>query len=154
MSGTSIEFATSAFVRLDWECEHFGFSVAQVPQADLHDAVLVDTLRQARAAGVRLAVWPTGEGREVAAEIIAEFSGRLVDRKARFATARQFARGRRTIRRPTREHSPVHGDDTIGCADGTRHRGRQVFSFQCRPRISAGEVPSDVSPLDRAKRPR
>ncbi len=84
MPDTSIEFATSALVRLDWECENFGFSVAQVSQADLSDAALVDTLRQARAAGVRLAVWPTGERRDVAAEIIAEFGGRLVDRKATF----------------------------------------------------------------------
>lgn len=84
MPGTSIEFATPALVRLDWESENFGFSVAQVSQADLSDAALADTLRQARAASVRLAIWPTGEGREVAAEIIAEFAGKLVDRKAKF----------------------------------------------------------------------
>lgn len=84
MSGTSTLPKTSSLVRLDWECEHFGFSVAQVSQADLDDARLVDTLRQARAAGVRLAVWPTGEGREVGAEITARFGGRLVDRKATF----------------------------------------------------------------------
>lgn len=80
MSGTSTLPETSLLVRLDWECEHFGFSVAQVSRADLDDAGLVDTLRQARAAGVRLAVWPTGEGRDVPAE----FAGRLVDRKATF----------------------------------------------------------------------
>ena len=84
MPDTSIELATSALVRLDWECGNFGFSVAQVSQADLSDEAIVDTLRQARAAGVRLTVWPTGDGREVASEIIAEFAGRLVDRKATF----------------------------------------------------------------------
>jgi dTDP-4-amino-4,6-dideoxy-D-galactose acyltransferase len=85
MLETSTELAMPRFTRLDWECEHFGFPVAQVSRADLSDAALGDTLRQARAADVRLAVWPTGETREVAADITAEFGGKLVDRKATFS---------------------------------------------------------------------
>lgn len=85
MFGTSTETGMPQFALLDWESEHFGFSVAQVSQADLDDAALIETLRRARTAGVRLAVWPTGEGREVGAEILIEFGGSLVDRKATFA---------------------------------------------------------------------
>jgi len=84
MAGTSTLPGTSSLSRLEWECEHFGFSVAQVCGADLDDAALVDILRQARATGVCLAVWPTAEGRHVDARICAEFAGRLVDRKATF----------------------------------------------------------------------
>lgn len=85
MSGTSTLPETVSLVRLDWECEHFGFSVAQISRADLSDAALADTLRQARAAGIRLAVWSTGEDGEIATDMAAEFGGKLVDHKATFS---------------------------------------------------------------------
>ncbi len=84
MPGTSTITATPTLVRLDWESEHFGLSVAQISQADVNDAALCEILRQAREVGVRLTVWPTRQGREVSAEIISQFAGTLVDRKATF----------------------------------------------------------------------
>jgi dTDP-4-amino-4,6-dideoxy-D-galactose acyltransferase len=49
-----------------------------------NDAVLAANLRLARATGVQLLVWPAQSGREVSQELLGEFSGVLVDRKATF----------------------------------------------------------------------
>lgn len=80
--------AMPAIARLDWESDHFGFLVAQPANSDLSDADLAATLRLARSEGVRLLVFPAPDGREVPRELLDEFAGTLVDRKATFC--RQF----------------------------------------------------------------
>jgi dTDP-4-amino-4,6-dideoxy-D-galactose acyltransferase len=84
LSSTSTLPGTDSLVRLDWECENFGFFAAQISRPDLDDSSLIDILRQARAVGVCLAVWATEENRHLNAEVTSEFAGRLVDRKATF----------------------------------------------------------------------
>jgi dTDP-4-amino-4,6-dideoxy-D-galactose acyltransferase len=97
---------TPALVRRDWECEHFGFSVAQISQANLNDAELVETLRLARDGGIRLAVWPTTETREVPGEITTEFAGALVDRKATFTRSLGASPATETVDETTDQHCP------------------------------------------------
>ena len=88
MANTMTPIAQPAFARLDWESGHFGFHVAQPANSDLSDADLGATLRLARRDGVRLLVLPASGGRDVPRELLDEFAGTLVDRKATFC--RQF----------------------------------------------------------------
>lgn len=85
MAATTTLTAQPAIVRLGWESNHFGLSAAQLTTADLGDEALAAALRLARGQGVRLLVWPTEQCREVPPELLGEFDGALVDRKATFS---------------------------------------------------------------------
>ncbi|MGD9723645.1 MAG: GNAT family N-acetyltransferase [Pirellulales bacterium] len=74
-------------VALDWESEHFGFSVARLDADGLGDARVWAELAAARHRGVRLVVLTTVPERLVPPDLLMEFQGTLVDRKATFARA-------------------------------------------------------------------
>ncbi len=84
MSDRTTLVAQPALVRLDWECDQFDLRVAQLSILDLNDVALAATLRLARKEGVQLLVWPARGGRDVPRELLDEFTGALVDRKATF----------------------------------------------------------------------
>jgi dTDP-4-amino-4,6-dideoxy-D-galactose acyltransferase len=85
VASTATPTARPALARLDWECAHFEVDAAQLGDAELNDGALAAALRLARQRGVRLVVWPARGGRNVPAELLAEFGGVLVDRKATFS---------------------------------------------------------------------
>jgi dTDP-4-amino-4,6-dideoxy-D-galactose acyltransferase len=84
VSATTMSASQPALVRLDWECDHFSLRVAKLANPDLNDVALAEALRTARSQGVQLIVWPAESSRQVGDELLAEFSGALVDRKATF----------------------------------------------------------------------
>jgi dTDP-4-amino-4,6-dideoxy-D-galactose acyltransferase len=71
--------------RLAWECEHFGFPVARLEGRGLADSALWSALAAARREGLHLVVLTTEPGRELPAELLTEYCGGLMDRKATFA---------------------------------------------------------------------
>ncbi|HEY4311674.1 MAG TPA: GNAT family N-acetyltransferase [Pirellulales bacterium] len=71
--------------RLAWECEHFGFPVARLEGRGRADSALWCGLAAARREGLHLVVLTTETGRELPAELLTEFCGGLMDRKATFA---------------------------------------------------------------------
>ncbi|MEX0679211.1 MAG: GNAT family N-acetyltransferase [Pirellulales bacterium] len=85
MSDTTTLAAEPALARLDWECRHFGLPAAQLCDPDLNDVALAAALGRARREGVELLVWPARGGRDVPGELLEEFAGTLVDRKATFS---------------------------------------------------------------------
>jgi dTDP-4-amino-4,6-dideoxy-D-galactose acyltransferase len=89
VSHTTTLVAQPALVRLDWECDQFGFPVAQLGIPELNDLALAAMLRLAREQGVHLLVWPARAGREVPTRLLNEFTGALVDRKATFTRSLQ-----------------------------------------------------------------
>ena len=84
MANSTISVAMPALARLDWECQHFGLLAAQLTAADLNDSALTATLHVARREGIQLLVWPGPCGRDVPQELLDEFGGALVDRKATY----------------------------------------------------------------------
>jgi ribosomal protein S18 acetylase RimI-like enzyme len=70
---------------LDWDTRHFQFQVAELVGPDLDDRELTEALAEARQEGVRLVYWSASPARQPARELLAEFHGRLVDRKATYA---------------------------------------------------------------------
>jgi dTDP-4-amino-4,6-dideoxy-D-galactose acyltransferase len=81
----SASFATQVRrERLDWESEHFGFSVERLHGCDLSREALSSELAAARRARVELVVLSTGPETSVAPELLTEFAGALTDRKATF----------------------------------------------------------------------
>jgi GNAT superfamily N-acetyltransferase len=70
---------------LDWESKHFGVHAALLGEARLDDDALAAVLRQARSAGIQLLVWPACDGRIASGDLLDEFRGKLVDRKATFS---------------------------------------------------------------------
>jgi len=74
-----------ALRRLAWDSQHFQFPVAQILESERDDTDLAEVLTAARQAAVRLVYWPASSGRSPAADLLAEFHGRLVDRKATYA---------------------------------------------------------------------
>jgi dTDP-4-amino-4,6-dideoxy-D-galactose acyltransferase len=86
VAGIRTPNATAAeLVRLDWECSHFGYPVARLAGSDLDHAGLASNLRLARREGIRLVVWPAPDEYEAPLELLGEFNGALVDRKATFS---------------------------------------------------------------------
>jgi ribosomal protein S18 acetylase RimI-like enzyme len=63
---------------------------AQLAPSDLGDAALAAGLRLARNEGVRLLVWHTTGDRHVSDELLEEFNGTLVDRKATYSRSLAF----------------------------------------------------------------
>ena len=84
MSNTTTEIDKPAIVGLKWECDHFGFPVAQLTRAQLTDDALAAALGLARERGIRLLVWAAPDGRRVPDTLLKEYDGTLVDRKATF----------------------------------------------------------------------
>jgi dTDP-4-amino-4,6-dideoxy-D-galactose acyltransferase len=84
MTTTTLHAAEPAIVRLEWESRHFSVAAAQLSGPDVNDAPLAEALSLARRQGVQLLVWPAQDGRDVPRELLEEFGGSLVDRKATF----------------------------------------------------------------------
>lgn len=72
--------------RLEWDSDHFGFSVARLRPIDASEAGLAAVLARARRQGVVMAVWTTGPETLVSAELLSDFHGALVDEKSTFAS--------------------------------------------------------------------
>jgi dTDP-4-amino-4,6-dideoxy-D-galactose acyltransferase len=79
--------------QLNWECRHFGFVVAELTNPQLSDSVLAATLLLARRESVRLLVWPALGGRDIPCELLNEYGGALVDRKATYCKSFQPGSG-------------------------------------------------------------
>lgn len=75
----------SALSWLRWDSDYFGFAVARITVAELDDATVLDALQSAKTQSIPLVYWATSPGRAVPPEILAEFRGTLVDKKATFA---------------------------------------------------------------------
>jgi GNAT superfamily N-acetyltransferase len=67
---------------LAWDSEHFGLPVAQARAAD--EGALAHALRCARERGVRLVYWADAADVRPSSALLAEYGGRLVDRKTTF----------------------------------------------------------------------
>jgi dTDP-4-amino-4,6-dideoxy-D-galactose acyltransferase len=76
--------ATTSIARLEWDSVHFGFQVGRIA-GDVSDLELEAALIQARNRMFRLIYWATAPDRQAPARLLAEFDGRLVDRKVTFA---------------------------------------------------------------------
>ncbi len=79
--------------RLDWDSRHFGFPVGRIAPHYSTDAELRQVLRMAKRDRYRLLFLVTAENDSPSDELLAEFRGRLVDRRARFE--RSLVRGER-----------------------------------------------------------
>jgi dTDP-4-amino-4,6-dideoxy-D-galactose acyltransferase len=80
----AMPIAATLVTRLDWDSEHFGFPVGRIA-GDVGDIELQAGLDQARNRAFRLIYWATAPDREAPPQLLAEFNGRLVDRKVTFA---------------------------------------------------------------------
>jgi dTDP-4-amino-4,6-dideoxy-D-galactose acyltransferase len=87
--------------RLDWETGHFGLCAAQLVDPALDDDALDLALCVAREQGIRLLVWAAESERDVPKQILDQFSGRLVDRKATFRKLLQGAHDEDSLPRAT-----------------------------------------------------
>ncbi len=75
--------AQPRLVPLSWDSAHFGFPVGRMESAtDIAQAAAV--LKQARGDGIELVYWQPQADEEVSAELLHEFTGSLVDRKATY----------------------------------------------------------------------
>jgi dTDP-4-amino-4,6-dideoxy-D-galactose acyltransferase len=101
MTGVTFAKKPTALARLDWESNHFGISAAQLTLADLADDALAAALQHARDERVQLLVWPAASKREIPRELLDEFGGQLVDRKATFVRALASAPAEFDSPRPT-----------------------------------------------------
>jgi dTDP-4-amino-4,6-dideoxy-D-galactose acyltransferase len=103
VNGTKIA-SEPQVVRLDWECEHFGFSTGLLHGHGLDDRALWLALESARDAHFELVVVTMEPDRVIDAALPCEFCGTLTDRKATFShtlAAIAPAHGRQ-------ENSPCH----------------------------------------------
>jgi dTDP-4-amino-4,6-dideoxy-D-galactose acyltransferase len=75
--------------RLDWESNHFGIRAEMLVEGNLQDDALAAALRQARSDRIQLLVWPALGGRIAPRDLLDEFAGMLVDRKATFGKSLQ-----------------------------------------------------------------
>jgi dTDP-4-amino-4,6-dideoxy-D-galactose acyltransferase len=78
--------AATSVTRLEWDSVHFGFQVGRIT-GDVSDTELEAALVQSRNRTFRLVYWATAPDRQAPAQLLAEFDGRLVDRKVTFARA-------------------------------------------------------------------
>jgi dTDP-4-amino-4,6-dideoxy-D-galactose acyltransferase len=76
--------AAISITHLDWDTSHFGFSVGRIA-AETTDAELHTALNEARTRAYRLVYWATPPDRAPPPRLLAEFNGRLVDRKVTFS---------------------------------------------------------------------
>jgi dTDP-4-amino-4,6-dideoxy-D-galactose acyltransferase len=77
------QFDHSHLVPLSWDSEHFGFPVARLAKVS-DDRLAGELLRQARRENIRLVYWQLDADNEVSTDLLAEFGGRLVDRKVTY----------------------------------------------------------------------
>ena len=79
---------------LHWDSDHFGFPVWRLA-GDLSDDALHDALARIRAShdGDCLVYWSAEHGRHIPPDIIAQFHGRLVDRKVTYTATLKPADG-------------------------------------------------------------
>ena len=71
--------------RLNWDSEFFGFPVASVDAAGMSDAELGEVLAWTRREGIAVAYVTTSPSCAIAANLVLEFGGQLVDKKATFS---------------------------------------------------------------------
>lgn len=76
--------ASTSINHLEWDSDHFGFSVARIA-ADATDEQLQASLAEARARRYRLVYWATAPDRAPPPRLLTDFDGRIVDRKVTFA---------------------------------------------------------------------
>ena len=75
---------STSITLLAWDTNHFGFSVGRIA-AEASDGELQAALDEARTQGYRLIYWATSPDRSAPQSLLAQFDGRLVDRKVTFA---------------------------------------------------------------------
>src|SRR5262245_26969902 len=71
--------------RLEWDSEFFGFPVASVDAAGMSESELKEVLASARRDGIAVAYVTTSPSCALAANLVSEFGGQFVDRKATFS---------------------------------------------------------------------
>jgi dTDP-4-amino-4,6-dideoxy-D-galactose acyltransferase len=84
-----LQTSTAPLQPLDWESNHYGVRTAKLCEAELDDDALTAALRHARNDGIRLLVWPATGRRIVCSDLLDEYAGMLVDRKATFSKVLQ-----------------------------------------------------------------
>lgn len=67
-----------------WESNHFGFPVLGIGRSTLGTQRLPALLWRAQKGGARLVCWPAAPDQQVPASVLADFRGRLVDRKVTY----------------------------------------------------------------------
>jgi hypothetical protein len=83
---TAVPIAAPSVMRLEWDSNHFGFAVGRIA-GSASDSELNDALVEARNRAFRLIYWATTADRSAPPQLLAQFGGRLVDRKVTFARA-------------------------------------------------------------------
>jgi dTDP-4-amino-4,6-dideoxy-D-galactose acyltransferase len=134
--GNGSQISAELLQPLDWETNHFGVRTAKLCEAKLDDLALASALQHARGEGIRLLVWPAIGGRTVGVDLLDEFAGMLVDRKATFSKL-SLAAGRVHHSSPQVEPAVVSYDASfaspalhdLGVAAGVKSR------FAVDPRI-------------------
>ncbi len=70
---------------LEWDSQHFGFTVARMHGPALDAGELDESLSRARRDRVRLVYWAAEPDRDVSPQILTEYHGVLVDRKTTYS---------------------------------------------------------------------
>jgi len=112
----AIEPTESGLEFLAWDSNHFGFLVGRLPEENIDDLELTKGLESARRANYRLVYWATRPDRAVSERLLADYAGRLVDRRAVYEMAGLDAQpthlhkmpvsGYRILRQPPGNASP------------------------------------------------
>ncbi len=117
--------------RLEWDCNHFGLSVAHILGDEWDDAALGEALADARRERYELVYWATSSDRPIAKALLVEFRGSQVDQKATFV--------RRTMPEVDSSAAPPPAKLAVGSYAGakasqepgpTGHSRRRVFAFR------------------------
>ena len=116
---------------LDWDTAHFGWATAQLTEPRLSAAELDSQLSQARADGIRLVYWFAADDCQPAEDVLRQWRGQLVDRKATFRLSLAH-RGRAAVEGsdPTVDIGVRAGDEispelmalAVGAGDFSRFR--------------------------------
>lgn len=100
MNDTPRSDVSAMLTRLDWESEHFGFPVARPNDGNLDDVAMRQTLQLALDSGIELLVCSASPRRDISRQLLSEFGGALVDRKATFVRSSPLADDCGTENRP------------------------------------------------------
>jgi ribosomal protein S18 acetylase RimI-like enzyme len=136
MAGTAPATAQPELARLDWESNHFGVSAARLVSAELTDEALSAMLQLARRQRIQLLVWPATTGQDVSRELLDEFNGALVDRKATFSKTLPGVNPRGEPPRPTDPPVIEYTSPTVSSALSELAVAAGAYSrFRVDPRI-------------------
>ena len=122
----SVSKSQSQRESLPWDTAHFGWATAQLTEPRLSAAALHGQLSQARADGIRLVYWFAAGDCQPDEDLLRQWSGSLVDRKATF---------RLSLADRTRA-ATGQGDQTVRISDQSRD---DVSPELVALAISAGE---------------